>query len=240
MTCGCAEHGGTRDLQPMFEVLGHGGLREVGEQALGATSAMADAIRYLNKADRAAALDLGDDVVGLHKGSAERWNRQAQRQFRSVIEAIDLRRDQDDWKTLVDRVRQEFEPRNVTQQVQDLVSEARNILLETDRLSGLDVEELLPMISRGADALIEGGLDGIVGELRDVMELGLAAAEHPEMGRQPASPISAARGACIAAAWVAAAVALAICSVVTFCWCCAWPFIAAALAVALTICAFID
>jgi len=224
----------------MFEVLGHGGLREIGEQTFRAVDTMATAIRHLDKADRAAALGFGEDVARQHRDTAVRWNRQAQQQFRTVIERIDDRTNQDDWAELVERVRTEFPNRNGPQQIQDLAAEAKQALLDTDQLNGPDAAECAAIIDRGTNVLIERGLPGIVGELRSAAESGLRATQHPEMGRQPASPISAARGACIAAAWVLAAVALAICSVITFCWCCAWPWIAVGLAVALTVCAFID
>ena len=152
----------------------------------------------------------------------------------TVVERIDDRTSQDDWAGLVEQVRVEFPNRNGPQQLQDLAAEAKQVLLDADRLSGPDTAECVVIIDRGTSALIERGLPGIFGELRDAAESALRAARHPDMGRQPASSISAVRGACVAAGWILAAVALAICSVMRFCWCCAWPRIARTLADALT------
>jgi hypothetical protein len=249
VSCGCGGKTGTRidgrtekadDLQPMFEVLGHQGFREIGEQTFRAVDTMATAIRHLDKADRAAALGFGEDVVRQHRDAAVRWNRQAQQQFRTVIERIDDRTNQDDWAELVERFRTEFMNRNGPQQIQDLAAEAKQVLLDTDRLNGSDAAECAATIDRGTDVLIERGFPGIVGELRSAAESGLQATQHPEMGRQPASPISTARAVCIATAWGVALVAFGICLLVYLCWCCAWPFIALALGIATTACAFID
>jgi hypothetical protein len=236
--CGCGRNG-SQSEERVGEVLGEAGLREIVTQARDVTKVMSESVRSLHKADRAAVLGLGDDVVRLHRETGERWNRQARRQFQAVMDRIDARRGQDDWPGWVDRGRREFDERDGPQQVRDLVAETRNTLLDME-VSAVVAEEMMGIVNRGAAALTGGGLDGIVSELRDVMERGLAAAEHPEMGRQPASPISEARAACVAVAWVAFAVAMGICSVITFCWCCAWPFIVAGLAIALTACEFID
>ena len=221
-------------MEPIFDVIEGFQLRQIGEQTLRATQTMAEAIRHLNKADRAAALDLGEDVFRQHHDAATRWNRQAQQQFRTVIERIDDRRSQDDWAGLVEQVRVEFPNRNGPQQLQDLAAEVKQVLLDADRLSGPDTAECVVIIDRSTSALIERGLSGIFEELRNAAESALRATRHPDMGRQPGSPISAVRAACIAAGWILAAVALAICSVLRFCWCCAWPRIARTLASALT------
>ncbi len=70
-------------MEPIFDVIENFQLRQIGEQTLSATQTMAEAIRHLNKADRAAALDLGADVFRQHHDAATRWNRQAQQQFRT-------------------------------------------------------------------------------------------------------------------------------------------------------------
>ena len=129
---------------------------------LRATQTMAEAIRHLNKADRAAALDLGEDVFRQHHDAATRWNRQAQQQFRTVIERIDDRRSQDDWAGLVEQVRVEFPNRNGPQQLQDLAAEVKQVLLDADRLSGPDTAECVVIIDRSTSALIERGLSGIL------------------------------------------------------------------------------
>ena len=146
---------------------------------------MAEAIGHLNKADRAAALDLGADVLRQHHDAATRWNRQAQQQFRTVIERIDDRRSQDDWAGLVEQVRVEFPNHDGPQQLRDLAAEVRQVLLDADRLSGPDAAECVVIIDRGTSALIERGLPGIFEELRIAAESALRATQHPDMGRQP-------------------------------------------------------
>lgn len=237
-TCGCGGESAEAGRR-VGEILGEAGLREIVGQARDATGVMAVSVRSLHKADRAGVLRLGDDVVRLHRDAAERWNRQARRQLRPVMDRIDARRRQDDWSDWNGRVRHAFTDRDGPRQVEDLVAETRTMLLDAE-ISAAVAQELMGIVERSAEALVGGGLDGIVGELRNVMERGLAAAEHPEMGRQPASPISTARAACVATAWIAFGVAIAVCSAIDFCWCCAWPFIVAGLAVALTACEFID
>jgi hypothetical protein len=238
--CGCGSalsHGDQQDK--FYEVLEHGGLREVVEQTFGATAMFGKSVASLHRADRAAALGLGDDVARLNREVGERYNRQVRRQFQAAIERLDDRLRQDDWPDFLERVNKEFSERDGAQQVKDLLAEAKEALVNVE-MTGQATTECLTIIETSAERVIQGGFEAAVSDLRVTLQRGLEAAEHPEMGRQPASPISTARGICIAAAWVAAAVALGICSAITFCWCCFWPVIAVVLAVALTACTFID
>ena len=186
MGCGCSERSGGRTentvnlREPIFDALEGFQLRQIGEQTLSAAQTMAEAIRHLNKADRAAALDLGEDVFRQHHDAAIRWNRQAQQQFRTLIERIDDRRTQDDWAGLVEQVRVEFPNRNGPQQLQDLAAEVKQVLLDADRLSGPDTAECVVIIDRGTSALSERGLSGILEELRNAAESALRATQHPD------------------------------------------------------------
>jgi len=91
-----------------------------------------DAIRSLNKSDRAVVLGLGDDVVRHYGQEAERHNRSARRQFSAVIETLDARVGRDDWQGVVEQTRRAFEERDGAQLLNDTRAQARAGLLDDD------------------------------------------------------------------------------------------------------------
>ena len=111
MGCDCAKTSVDR-REPEERVLGlleEGGLREIGEQTISIRAVMADSVRAFDKAGRAAALNLGDQVIQLHNDDGERANRQLRTQIRHLIERIDERMNRDDWGELSERLRVTFD-----------------------------------------------------------------------------------------------------------------------------------
>jgi hypothetical protein len=219
MSCECGKHGIDAE-ERIGSILGEAGLREIGEQALSIRAVVTKSVRALNKADRAAALNLGADVVRMYRESGERANRQARRQHRHLIERIDERLSRDDWRALVERERRAFNERGGQDVVEDAGARVRTTLLEEDAFSGGAVDEVLAVWNETADRLAREGLDGSMRLLHERLKASLAGLEAPEMGRQHASPDSDARLKCIAIVFAVCAVATAVCLGTVFCWCC--------------------
>ena len=78
MGCGCGKDHVDAE-ERVFGVLDEAGLRAVGEQTLSIRPVVAESVRALNKADRAAALNLGVDVVRLYRAAGERATRPRRR-----------------------------------------------------------------------------------------------------------------------------------------------------------------
>lgn len=218
MACGCA----TRDVAAeakVLELFATAGLREIVEQTQEANRVMIESIRHLDKADRAAALGFGEDVVALHRSAGERANRWCRRQFRTVIAAIDNRVGRDDWSDLVARAQHEFDAHEGRLQLEDAAAEIRARLLDVDRLP-VTAGRIASLIDQGFERVASEGLSGGVQLLRENLENGVKALSAPEMGRQEASPDQVAYDICAAGVTAICIIALVICGAAYFCWCC--------------------
>jgi hypothetical protein len=236
MTCSC----GTRDRDAeakVTDLLATAGLREMFEQTQDANRVMTESIRHLEKADRAAALGYGEDVVALHSSAGERTNRRCRRQFRAVIEAIDDRVRRDDWSELVAKARHEYETHEGPQQLEDARADCRAGLLDMDSLPSRDASQTVVMMDQAFDRVATDGLSGGMQLLRKNLENGVEVLSAPEMGRQPASPGPVAFYVCRNGALLICIIAIYLCTVAPFCWCCFLPFILAAFYVTLAGCA---
>jgi hypothetical protein len=218
MACDCA----TRDVAAEAKVLdlfATAGLREIVEQTQEANRVMIESIRHLDKADRAAALGFGEDVVALHRSAGERANRWCRRQFGTVIEAIDNRVGRDDWSDLVARTQHEFDAHEGRLQLEDAAAELRARLLDVDRLP-LTAGRVASLIDQAFERVASEGLSGGMHLLRENLEKGVKVLSAPEMGRQEASPDQAAADICFAGVAAIVVTALIICGATYWCWCC--------------------
>lgn len=219
MTC-CS---GTNDKDAaanVYGVLATAGLREIVQQTQDANQVMAESIRHLEKADRAAALGYGQDIVQLHRSAGERANRLCRRQFSSVIEAIDERVSRDDWLDLVANARHEYDVREGRQLLEDAKAEVRATLLDLDTLPSTSTSRVAVVMDEAFDRVAADGLGGGMQFLRENLDRALSALAAPEMGRQPASPDVAAFYACMAGTAAIMAIAAVVCFGAPFCWCC--------------------
>jgi hypothetical protein len=235
VACGCA----TRDVEAEAKVLdmfATAGLREIVERTQEANRVMIESIRHLDKADRAAALGFGEDVVALHRSAGERANRWCRRQFGTVIEAIDNRVGRDDWSDLVARAQHEFDAHEGRLQLEDAAAELRARLLDLDRLP-VTAGRLASIIDQAFERVASEGLSGGMQLLRENLEEGVKVLSAPEMGRQEASPDDAAYVICCAGVTAICVIATALCMGIYFCWCCYWWVILLACLAAIGSCA---
>jgi hypothetical protein len=224
MACGCATRDGAiRDVAraeaKVLDLLTTAGLREIVEQTQEANRVMIESIRHLDKADRAAALGFGEDVVALHRSAGERANRWCRRQFGTVIEAIDNRVGRDDWSDLVARAQHEFDAHEGRQQLEDAAAEIRARLLDVDRLP-LTAGRVASLIDQAFERVASEGLPGGMQLLRENLENGVKVLSAPEMGRQESSPDQAAYDICVVGVLAICVIAMVICLAAYFCWCC--------------------
>jgi hypothetical protein len=208
------------------DLLATAGLREIVQQAQDANRLMADSIRHLEKADRAAAFGYGADVVTLYRSAGERTNRRCRRQFSAIVEAIDDRVSRDDWSELVANIRREYEAHEGPQQLEDARSDFRAGLLDMETLPSTLAGQVVDATDQALNRVAADGLDGGVQLLRENLENAVEVLSAPEMGRQPASPGLAAFLVCFLGTLAICAIATYLCLGVPFCWCCYYPFIA--------------
>ncbi len=240
MGCGCGSISGktcSRDVTGETLQLLHTDLGEIAGQVLLVRDVVASSVATLDRADKAAALGFGDDVVRMYRSEGERDNRQAKRQYRHLLERIDARTSADDWANLVARSREGFEQRDGRASVDDARDTVRQLLLDDPEVPPREIDEIMTVADDALGRLASEGLDGAIGFMREQVELGMHGLDDPAMGRQPASPQSDARVRCVALAFAIAAAGLAVCFAIPFCWCCAAWVILAFLAIALTACA---
>ena len=239
MACGCATRDVTaREVEAkakVLEVFATVGLREIVEQTQEANRVMIESIRHLDKADRAAALGFGEDVVALHRSAGERANRWCRRQFGTIIEAIDNRVGRDDWSDLVARARHEFDAHDGRVQLEDAAAEIRAGLLDVDRLP-VTAGRVASILDQAFERVASEGLSGGMQLLRENLQRGVEALSAPEMGRQEASPDQVAYDICVLGVIAICVIAFVICLAAYFCWCCYGWAIAIAMFVALGSC----
>jgi hypothetical protein len=236
MTCSCGTN--ERDAEArVADLFATAGLREIVQQTRDANQVMTESIRQLEKADRAAALGYGEDVVALHRSAGERANRRCRRQFRAVIEAIDDRVSRDDWSDFVAKTQHEYETHEGPQQLEDGRADCRAVLLDMDGLPARDASQTVVMLDRAFDRVVADGLSGGVQLLRENLENGVEVLSAPEMGRQPGSPGPVAFAICMAGAIAIVIIAVILCAGSLFCWCCWSPFIFLAFSVTAAGCA---
>jgi hypothetical protein len=94
----------------------------------------------------------------------------------------------------------------------------------------------MEVFDQSLNRLSTDGLNGVVQLLRERLNRGLAVLQSPEMGRQPASPVTENQLICIGVISLLAAGMLVVCSFAPFCWCCAGYFILAWAALAIAAC----
>jgi hypothetical protein len=236
MTCSC----GTRDRDAEAKVgdlLATAGLREMFEQTQDANRVMTESIRHLEKADRAAALGYGEDVVALHRSAGERENRRCRRQFSAIIEAIDDRVSRNDWSDFVAKARHEYETHEGPQQLEDARADCRAALLDMDGFPSRDASQAVVEMDQAFDRVATDGLSGGVQLLRESLAKGVEALSAAEMGRQPASPGPVAFWVCRNTALLWFLIGMAICAGIPLCWCCYLPGLIAGYLAALGGCA---
>ena len=224
MGCDCAKTSVDR-REPEERVLGlleEGGLREIGEQTISIRAVMADSVRAFDKAGRAAALNLGDQVIQLHNDDGERANRQLRTQIRHLIERIDERMNRDDWGELSERLRVTFDEQDGRGLIDDWGAQIRMSLFEHDEFRPGDVGTVIALWDETAERVIGEGLSGSMLLLRERLQRSLTTFETPETGRRPFSPAdsyAACAAVVIATAFAAGLVCMAVCL------CCFGPFI---------------
>jgi hypothetical protein len=223
MTCSC----GTSDKDAearVYDLFATAGLREIVENTQGANRVMAESIRHLEKADRAAALGYGEEIVALHRSAGERANRRCRRQFSTVIEAIDDRVSRDDWEDLVANLQREYETHDGPQQLEDARADFRAGLLDVD-LPSRSASRIVAMMDQTFDRVATDGISGGMQLLRENLDNAVEVLATPEMGRQPASPDAAAAIVCILGSLAIYITACFLCILIL---CSAFPFILAA------------
>jgi hypothetical protein len=236
MGCACGSQTGL-DREPIFRGLEAVGLREVGEQAFAVVPVVESSLRRLRTAERAEALGYGPEMAAAHREAAQRDNRQALRQIRAVIARLDDMVGRDDWRDLSERATGEFMERDGRAVLEESRERLRLSLLEADGVWGDDAHEVMTVVDASIGRAVDGGLDRVARHLREVFFQSIAALEHDEMGRQPASPLTgAALAVCIGVAVVLATAAQIGCLFVPFCWCCFAGQIWAACAAAVAAC----
>jgi hypothetical protein len=224
MTCSCATSNKDAEAR-VNDLLATAGLRGIVDQARDANRVMTESIGHLEKADRAAALGFGEDVVALHRSAGERANRRCRRQFAAVIEAIDDRVSRDDWADVVVKARQEYEAHEGPQLLEDARADTRAALLDVDTLPSRSASLVVAMMDEAFDRVASDGLSGGMQLLRETLDNAVDVLSAPEMGRQPASPDIASYLVCMAGSLAIFIVAIILCVGVPFCWCCLFPFI---------------
>jgi hypothetical protein len=219
--CTCGKHLGESQQEESLALLEHVGLREVVEQAIVVPEVMLDLVRHAQKSERAERLELGADVVALHRQAAQREQAQAIRQLRAAIARLDDRVGRDDWDDLVARTRREFDERGGREMLDEARGRFRFAVLEADGLSGDDAGLMVARFDESMTVIQDEGLEGAARLLKESLDGGLEAIQAPEMGRQPASPQTGNRQFCINAVLASAAGMLLACFIAPFCWCCA-------------------
>jgi hypothetical protein len=223
MSCSC---GGSavaeRDrVAGIFEELD---LRRFFEQAERSAQPGFDAARHLDKADRAAALDLGGEVVAMHRAAAERSNRMAQRELRAALNLLDERMARGDWAQIVDRSRANWNENDGATAAEDFRQALRQAIYERDGVSGADARETVALLDESIERVAGGDLNGIARLLRERLSRALEERNSPEMGRQPASPLSVNQWICLGVAIGLSIIAIIGCILTWFCGCC-WIWI---------------
>ena len=227
MSC-CSRSNDSTAQESVYDLLDTVALRGIAEQTHEANQVMYESFRSLEKADRAAALGYGEDVVQHHRAAGERANRICRRQFRSIIEAIDERVSRDDWGDLVASARREYETRDGRELLEDVRAELRARWLDMDTLPSRSVSTVVHLTDEAVDRVEADGLSGGIQLLRERLETALSDLAAPEMGRQPKSPDEAMFWACFGGCVAISITALIICGLSPFCWCCwAWAILIA-------------
>ncbi|WP_432510678.1 hypothetical protein [Kineococcus sp. SYSU DK001] len=201
-----------------------------------AVEANFEAIRRLNRRDRARVTGFGPDLQGMHMAGAERYRRIARAQYGVAVEAIRERRSRSDWLDFVQASRQEAERRGLEDLLGDVDDQIREVLLEQDSLSPVDAEEVLSIVRRVVGALREGWVDGVLNLLEERLSRAVTDVDDPEMGRQPASPVMTAQEICITVMIAETMISFAACWFIPFCWCCAALWILGTLAPKMATC----
>jgi hypothetical protein len=222
MSCRCGNSNREAEAK-VFELLATAGLRDIAERTLNANQIMGESIRHLRKADRAAVLGYGPEIVALHRDAGVRANRACRRQFAGVIELIDERVNEADWAGLVNDIRREFDAHDGAQQLADAREDFRGRLLDEGALSASLTGRTAELLDETVRRAASDGLDGSVRLLRDRLERAVSGLAAPEMGQQPASPDTVAVLICVAGTLAVMVAALLICSFT--CLCCVTPLI---------------
>jgi hypothetical protein len=235
MSCKCSEVRNGK-LEIISNTLDYAELRPAAEQSFAIPPVMATMIGHLEKAERAQRLGFGSDVVALHRNAAERDRTQVGRQIRAVIARLDERTSRDDWPDLVQEVKREFSLRDGQAIVEESKQRFRFAVLDMGGVSADDAGELVAIHEEALDHVLENGISGATQLLRRGLERGLDALQHPDFGRQPASPLQEITIICITIVVALAAIALAICGFTPLCWCCYGIAIAVGAAVGVAAC----
>jgi hypothetical protein len=235
MACTCQESG-KENREVILKLVETVDLRDVAEQATAIPETMTSAIRHLEKAERAERLGLGADVAALYRQAAERDRAQARRQFRAVIQRLDERTSRDDWGELADRIKREFEAQDGSALIEEAGGRFRLAVLEMDGVSADDAAETVALHDEALDHIRVDGVNGGTRFLKEHLEQGLQALQSPEMGRQRASPLTELTIVCISIIVALAAIALAVCGFLPFCWCCFGVALAIGTAVGVAAC----
>jgi hypothetical protein len=199
-------------------------------------------------------------MASTYREAAKRSNQRAREQAQTVLDRLDQRLKEKDWKGHVNRVRAAFKERGGAAKLADLREDIRLRLLNDDAGISANLAELSMTALDGAiKAASKGDLDEVAAHLRGVMDFALRAFESPEMGRQPVGigmpntrrgktkrpPIGggvvdagwcAALAACLIWAYSSLVVSLILCGAIPFCWCCIHLLILGTFAVHETLC----
>jgi hypothetical protein len=105
-----------------------------------------------------------------------------------------------------------------------------------DGVSGDDAAAAVAVFDESVSSILSDGLNGGVQLLRAYLLRGISALESPEMGRQPASPLTENQVICIGIASAVGTILMVICAAIWMCWCCYGWMILAITAVAIGFC----
>lgn len=261
MGCGCAgNHAPSAEdaARKSAEVLDRAGLRGIFEQARTASAVASGALEQLARAERADALEFGEDVVRLHRDRAQRENRRATRQFAALIDRIDARRRDDDWRELSARFQSQFGEHDGEENLGDARADVRTLLLEQDPGLGAEVSrEVLDLFDQVVERARRDGLDALLDLLRRNCKIAVEGFASEQMGRQPAvhgvyywtdddargiaggqdvNGWCVATAVCYATAVTGFVTGTVLCTITPFCWCCFYHWLLITLGLQIAAC----
>jgi hypothetical protein len=124
---------------------------------------------------------------------------------------------------LVTNARLEYDAHDGRELIEDARAELRGMLLDLDTLPATSAGRVVVVMDEALDRVASDGLSGGMQLLRENIDRAMSALAAPRMGRQEASPDTAAFNACVIGTFAIMAIAMAVCFATPFCWCClAW------------------
>jgi hypothetical protein len=199
-----------------------------------ATTVVGTSLRQLRRAERMEAL--GYEGAPHHE-AALRSNSQAKRLVGSARAFLDDRIARDDWQELNHQFRAAFDEHDGVHAFADAKENFRYLLAVEDGVIAGDAKRAVDHFNQAFDRVAADGLEGLAELLKERLDQAAQVLESPELGRQPASPLTGWQlAACIGVASTLAAAAMLACILAPFCWCCFGSAVAASAVTAITAC----